>query len=250
MGLAGKNGAAMFAQNPENLKPESLQEVEEAIAISRRNGYQVELFWSLNVAGEIQIRKGNLEMGMNYYKEVIDVAQNLNSPRGNGASFMIQARLADIHGNPSAAIEKRTLAIEALKTVKDQQTVRIIQSELAHIHRRQGNFVEAEALYRKTILGWQEQDHLSAVAHQLECFAYLAIAKGEVEHAARLLGTAQETRQKLGSESTDPQEIAELEVALEQLTEAMGKTELDRAMDAGRLISLDEAVELALEETA
>jgi hypothetical protein len=175
------------------------------------------------------------------------VAQEFNSPRGNAASLIIQARIGDMQGNPDAAIENRSLAIEALKSVKDQMNIQILRSDLAHIHRRTGNLEEAEDLYRKTIVGWQEQGHQSAVAHQLECFAFLAIAKGEYTHAARLLGSAQEARHKLDSVSTDPQEIAELSEALERLTEAIGEKELDRTMDAGRLINLDMAVTLALE---
>jgi tetratricopeptide (TPR) repeat protein len=247
MGLAAKNVSLMFTHTPENMPPESLHEVEQAIAISRRNGYQEELFWALSTAGEIHVRQGNIELGMRYFTEVMAVAQEFNSPRGNAASLIIQARVGDMQGNPDAAIENRSLAIEALKSVKDQMNIQILRSDLAHIHRRTGNLEEAEDLYRKTIVGWQEQGHQSAVAHQLECFAFLAIAKGEYTHAARLLGSAQEARHKLDSVSTDPQEIAELSEALERLTEAIGEKELDRTMDTGRLINLDMAVTLALE---
>ena len=39
--------------------------------------------------------------------------------------------------------------------------------------------------------------HHSAVAHQVECFAYIGIGRGQNELAARLLGAAEEARARL-----------------------------------------------------
>jgi hypothetical protein len=66
--------------------------------------------------------------------------------------------------------------------------------------------------------------------------------------AARLLGAATRTRERLDKKSADAKEIAELAQAMEQLAEAMGVTERDAAIAEGRLIELDEAVLLALNE--
>ncbi len=121
-------------------------------------------------------------------------------------------------------------------------------SELAHISRREGNLEAAEAHYRRTILRWQEQGHHPAVAHQLECFAFIAIARDQHEQAAKLLGAATEAREKLNSPSEDPQEVEELAQAMEQLTGAMGAAARDSVMGEGRKMSLDEAVALVLAE--
>ena len=75
------------------------------------------------------------------------------------------------------------------------------RSELAHIYRHEGRWDEAAAIYRQTILTWQEQGHQAAVAHQLECFAYLAILRGDFEYAAQLLGAAGIARQRTWSQS-------------------------------------------------
>jgi hypothetical protein len=120
------------------------------------------------------------------------------------------------------------------------------QSAMAHLLRQQGQFVEAEAYYRQSIVGWLELGHRPAVAHQLECLAYIAIAQGDFHRAAMLLGTAVKTRQRLDALSKDPQEIAELARALEQLAEAMGEQERDRLMAQGARLDLDAAVESAL----
>jgi hypothetical protein len=114
--------------------------------------------------------------------------------------------------------------------------------------RRNGKLQEALPLYRETIKVWQEEGSLPALAHQLECFGYMAITNGDHEHAARLLGRAEATREELNTPSTDPLEISEMEQAMTQLAGAMGEVERDRVMAEGSEMSMDEAVALALSE--
>lgn len=138
-------------------------------------------------------------------------------------------------------------AIDDFRAINDQRNVLHSNSDLAHLFRRTGNIQEALPLYRETILRWQEEGSLPAVAHQLECFAYMAMIVGDHAHAARLLGRANATREELSAHSTDPLEIAEMEQAMTQLAEALGQTERDRLMAQGAQSSLDQAVTLALE---
>jgi hypothetical protein len=119
--------------------------------------------------------------------------------------------------------------------------------EIPYILRQGGILEEAEGYYRQSINGWQELGQLPAVAHQVECFAFIAIARSEYEHAARLLGAAGRAREELNAVSEDPQEIEDLALAMQQLAEAMGEEERDKALANGRLISLDDAVQLALD---
>jgi hypothetical protein len=53
----------------------------------------------------------------------------------------------------------------------------------------------------------------------------------------------------LNALSTDPLEIGEMEQAMTQLAGAMGEDERDRVMEEGALMSLDEAVALALKDS-
>ena len=60
--------------------------------------------------------------------------------------------------------------------------------------RQLGNFEEALALYRETIPDWQEIGHRGAVAHQLECFAFIAKAQEQGERAVKLMSAAEALR--------------------------------------------------------
>jgi hypothetical protein len=139
------------------------------------------------------------------------------------------------------------IAIEANEKLGNQRLVATGRSELAHLYRKEGRQDEAMAIYRQTILSWQEQGHQAAVAHQLECFAYIAIMRERFAYAAQLLGAAQIARERINSPSTEQQEITEKEEAMRQLGLEIGTSELDRLIKKGELMSLDEAVAFALE---
>ena len=138
--------------------------------------------------------------------------------------------------------------IEANDQWGHQRMVAQARSDLGHLYRRENRLEEAREIYRQTIIAWQEQGHLAAVAHQLECFAFLAIAREHYRRAAYLLGAARATRQELNALSNQQLEIAELEHALDQLAIAMGKGERDQVMAEGARLSLDNAVKFALEK--
>ena len=140
------------------------------------------------------------------------------------------------------------LTADANEKLGNHRLTATARSELAHLYRHEDRHDEAVNVYRQTIRSWQEQGHQSAVAHQLECFAYIAITRQEYENAARLLGAAQMARQRLNSPSTDQEEITEKEGALKRLDAEIGAHELERLLNQGELLSLDEAVEFALKE--
>jgi hypothetical protein len=75
----------------------------------------------------------------------------------------------------------------------------------------------------------------------------MSIAEDQPQHAARLLGCAQETRRRLDAPSIDPRETAELQQALEQLAATLGEATRDRQMAHGARLDLDDAVALALQ---
>jgi hypothetical protein len=100
-------------------------------------------------------------------------------------------------------------------------------------------------IYRETILKYQEFGNLAAVAHQLECFAYLAINFGEPERAAKLLGAARILREHGHTESVLPWEIKEYNQAMADLERVLGADARNAAMDEGRRMTVDEAIALA-----
>jgi tetratricopeptide (TPR) repeat protein len=233
-----------------NVTWELIEQLEGVIEICRRNGYEMELIMALFSAGQAYLVKGDLEKGGRTIAEVIDLLEKYDVPFIEAWAFTAQAMLAQLNGNTSDVERYYLLAIDANENLGNQRLVATGRSELAHLYRHEGRLDEAELIYRQTILSWQEQGHQAAVAHQLECFAYLAIAREIFESAAQLLGAAKVARERYNLPSTEQQEIAEVEQAMRQLEEGIGFAELDRLIKMGELMSLDEAVAFALDTIA
>ncbi len=241
--IGNRQGGRLYVRSKEQIR-----ELEEAIAIGRENGFLLELMYPLASYASSLIVDGKIEEAEPFIEEALELARQVDNPYTN---TLVQAGLgflAQLRGDLAAAREHALAVATDAEALNMRRSAVNARSGLAHIARQVGDFEEAEAQYRQTIVGWQELGHLSAVAHQIECFAYIAIERGQYGRAARLLGAAGNARQQLNAVSEAPNEIAELEQAMKRLAEELGEGERDKALASGRLMSLDEAVTAALEE--
>lgn len=69
--------------------------------------------------------------------------------------------------------------------------------------------------------------------HPIECFAYIALERGQYERASRLLGASGNALEQANMKSAAPHEIAELDQAMERLAKAMGEEERDTVLAEG-----------------
>jgi predicted ATPase/class 3 adenylate cyclase/tetratricopeptide (TPR) repeat protein len=145
------------------------------------------------------------------------------------------------------AREKYEIAMQTMHEIKSTRNIIMIKSDLAHILRQEGNYIEALPAYHETIKEWQRMGHRSAVAHQLECLAFIAKAMEQPDKAARLLGAAEALRQKINMDMTPP-ERAEYEKEVADLKANMEEKEFTRLWTEGRFMTMDEAIAFALEE--
>jgi predicted ATPase/class 3 adenylate cyclase len=120
-----------------------------------------------------------------------------------------------------------------------------IRSELGHIYRQMGDFSASSKIYRETIQLWYDLGMRAAIANQLECFAFIARAEGNAQRAVQLLGAAESLREQINSVMTDYERF-EYEQELTSLKENIKDQDFGRQWQAGRRLSIDQAVELAL----
>ncbi len=120
------------------------------------------------------------------------------------------------------------------------------KSEIGHLKRRQGSFPEALGIYRQTLQYFRESGHRAAVAHELECFGFIAAAQGQNERAAHLLGTAEALREQIHSDMTfsERQEYTRI---VSDLRQRMDEDILSKAWSEGRSLDIDRAIKYAIE---
>jgi tetratricopeptide (TPR) repeat protein len=121
----------------------------------------------------------------------------------------------------------------------------VMHSEMGHIDRIQGRTTEAEQIYRETILNFQELGNRPAVAHQLECFAAIAIAKEEPERAVKLFGAAEALREVVNSQMTEWERV-EYGQSMAQLRPMLPEAEFNVLWAEGRAMTMEQAIQFAL----
>ena len=152
-----------------------------------------------------------------------------------------------LRGNYDTARKIFEEGLELFKRLRSRNFVLVMRSELGHLERQTGNLAQARSIYQETIKGWQELGNRSAVAHELECFGFLAIHAEEPERAAKLLGAAEALREKIQSPMTD-YERAEYGRAVARLRSMLAAEEFNALWTEGRSMTMEQAIEFALEE--
>ena len=114
--------------------------------------------------------------------------------------------------------------------------------------RQYGNLEEALALYKTTLQEWREFGHRGAVAHQLECLAFIAKAQDQGERAVRLMGAA-ETLREVSSSPMTPNEHTLYDKEVAELRASLDEPEFVALWAEGRTMTMDQAIAYALEET-
>ncbi len=98
-------------------------------------------------------------------------------------------------------------------------------------------------------MAFQKAGQRGAVAHQLECFAFIAEAQEQLSRAARLLGAAEALRENTRLPMT-LYERPEYEQHLTAVREQMGEAAFAAAWAEGRTLTMEQAMEYALKETS
>ena len=122
------------------------------------------------------------------------------------------------------------------------------ESELAHMLRQEGRIEDARPLYRRVIREWQDLGRRAAVANIVENFAFMARVEGQTERASRLLGAAEAIRDEINMDMT-PWEREEYEREVTALRETLPAGTLAAEWAVGRAMTLDEAVDFAIQAT-
>jgi hypothetical protein len=161
------------------------------------------------------------------------------------ASFNL-ARAASMRGDMPTARQKFEDAAAKFRSLGNRRMVMTSLSQLAHGLRQHGQLAEALRYYRETLGGWQELGHRPAVAHELECFAFIAVEQGQAQRAATLFGAAEALRAATDTPMISP-ERAEYDQALARLRGQMDAAAFATALEEGRMLTLDQAVAYALE---
>ena len=186
--------------NFEAITPQLQAAAEEDFTLARQLGDVWLQCIILGALARLAFNLGDLAALSGYMQEHARLARQINNPWQIATNVYFSLMTGQVKGDLPAIRREVEEGIRLCARLKNNVFITGMRSELAHILRRRGELDEAQAIYIETIPLWLELGHQSAVAHEFECLAALAVARRQPERAAWLLGAAQALRTRLHSE--------------------------------------------------
>jgi predicted negative regulator of RcsB-dependent stress response len=223
----------------------ALRWIDEGWQVSQAINFQWGLAECLNHRATLASLRCDFAAAAAYHKQIAPLVRAIGNPWLSALTTLNVALTAAQQENYAEAGARLEESAQLFGQIGDRQFTTIARSERAHMERLQGRYDQAMALYARTIVGWQELGHHAPVTHELECIGFIAIAQSQPEKAARLFGAAEALRESLESQMTT-NEREEYERHLLNLHRQLNKAEFAAAWAAGRVLSMDEAIALAV----
>jgi tetratricopeptide (TPR) repeat protein len=217
--------------------------------MGRECGNDYAIGYSLTTMAEVSaLAKQDYESAQAYSEQAMALTEKGGYRWGYSMIIFGLGYMARSMGDYDQARSRFKTALPVFIKLGDKHRINMVQSELAHIEREKGHYQEAIPVYRETILEWQRLGHRAAIAHQLECFAFIAKAQEQIERALRLLGAAEALREKINIAMT-PQEQVEYDREVADLKANMDEMEFASLWAEGRSLTMEQAIQLALINT-
>jgi tetratricopeptide (TPR) repeat protein len=217
---------------------------EESQSLSRRHGFAYILAQVTGVEAFLAVTV-NQPVPPGLAEEVMRVARASGNPWALGMAFTNVGRLNMVAGHWAESHQLLAEAAALFQKLRDKSMYNSARSEMGHLLRIQGRYTEAAELYRETIQVYQEMGEQAAVAHELECFAFIAAAQSQKERAACLLGAAEALRESLNTDMT-PIERREYEKIVADLNATTEDEVFKRGWSRGSEFTVEQAIQLAV----
>ncbi len=215
----------------------------------------LEIFKEINYSGGLAMAYGNLARWESIHgnfqeaeKYIALVQANLKNGSISFQSGFINLGLgigARAQGRFDHAQRFFEEGLKVFKQMGHKGMISGMTSEIAHTQRAMGNYTEARKTYQNTIKVFQDNGNRPAVAHQLECFAMIAVAEEEPQRAAKLFGAAEAIRELTGHTRTD-EEGAEEAQFMSRLRAMLAEAEFNALWTEGHSMTMEQAIRLAL----
>ena len=222
---------------------------EESLTIMRELGDRSGVARSLHNLGIVALGESDFPSCTALLNECLAILRELGD-RGRIADALdILGIVAFEQGEFASArgIHEESLAI--MRELGDRRGIARSLSDLGVVAHEQGDYLASGALHQEALGIQRELGNRPAIAPSLAGLAAVVVALGGPLRGARIWGTAERLREEIGSPLA-PSELPRYDRQVAAARAVLGDdAAFDRAWQKGRALTLEQAVELALEET-
>ncbi|TFH36087.1 MAG: tetratricopeptide repeat protein [Anaerolineales bacterium] len=259
---------------------------KESLSLFQDMGDQREIGGALWNLGQIELRRGRYESGTELFNESLEIYQDLKDTHGISTQLRCLAEVERALGNLEkaralyeeslvdfraigdkgcASIALMGLGQVALNCADPESAMSYIEESLTlsrevgipHkvaedliilglVELNRGNQAFAEEHFKESMGIAQELDSRECIAANLEGIARLSVTQEDFERAAQLFSAAAILRESLGI-PVPPIDQIDLEKWNSTIRAELGQASFERVQRKGSLISLEQAIRLAME---
>jgi predicted ATPase/DNA-binding SARP family transcriptional activator len=216
---------------------------QESLALRRQAGSGSEIARALNNLGGVAIDRGDFARACQLCSESLSLYREAGDRWGAAGAQVGLALATHLQGDASRAVALLEESLSLFSEVGDQRNTALATLDLADALRDSDDLTRAAVHYRDAITEFAAHDDRRQIGEGLRGLAGLMVRQGEFERAATMLGAA-----SLLTDDNGPgaYETAALEASLNAVRGALGEKAFTAAWDAGRAMSVEAAVGLAL----
>jgi len=221
---------------------------EQAIMLFRQCGDWDSLLSLLSIFGYFALLNGNVELAQQSLDEAVQLSNQSNDKDAKSVLLQSLGAMAFRQEDYRKAYGYYQEALDNWDELGTRMNALWCRTFLGYIALHEGNLPETRLIFEETIQQFQRDQNIDGVLFTLEGMAGLHIATGRPELAARLIGWADATRERIGD--TRPKlEQADIDKDISAIVVKIGNTAFEEAHDLSEDMTLDEAVALALEKS-
>jgi tetratricopeptide (TPR) repeat protein len=240
--------ASLLTLGEASRKPQrSYKYVEEAISLYRQIKDWSNLALCLSIRGRKALVAGDFHIAERYLKEATLLYRKLKNKTWLGAILQLYGRLSFYRGDFDQALAYMKESIEAGQEAGNRMVYLWSRTHWGYFMLRQGDVIQARDIFAEVLQEFFSDKIGSGVVFVSEGIASLFVIVGKPASAARLIGWADITREKIG-DPRPPIEQKDVDKIIAACLAKMGEVAFSDAYDEGQKMTRDEAVAFALNE--
>ena len=222
----------------------ALERAKEGLTRARAIGSAWAEGFASTVEGILHAVAGDLDAARASYSHALEIQKRLGDEELAGLSLGGLAQLRSIEGDLAGALDLYRQSLEAFEAVGDRAEEARIVSEMAWVHLQQGDAALARSAFLDSVRAYGDVASVRGVGLSLIGLAATEAVEGRPETAVRIAAAAEVYAAEEGIVNVYSDETPGREY-VEQARAALSADEVDGATDAGRRLTIEEALGLA-----
>ena len=244
IGQADMNEA--LAMNNNDLE-RSIAYTKESLVLARELGDLAGILSHLCWLSRLVFWMGDFNSPGLWLEEAHSIARQLGDPGGEIYVISTYGEFSYWQGNYPQAIAYFENAIQSSEKFGERYQGLWAQVKLAYTVLRQGDIQQAHEMFEDGVRGMQKADLVIGLVYAIEGLASLHLNQDQPERAAQLFAWADTMRDKIG-DHRPPVEQASVERDLVVIHSNLNDSDFARLSSQGQAMTIEEAVNLALEK--